>query len=520
MGVDPGFLTGTAGKAFLPRDHNTRRSSLSRLPASGMIRHRSVPRMDANRMPQRSKLTWASLYTEVELYKSAVRLYTKPLFNPVKARSTSSDEKTLFDFAKRGLHNLHHIHRALSAQTFAFRPGRAHHRNFNGKLRTLYIYPWEERLVSLLLYRALNRRLDSQLSTSCYAYRWKGYGVDRCQQAIAQTLRRIPKPFHVMKRDISNFFPSIDHTLLIDRLRSLVEPDDYLFQLLSQCVRFRYHDQGVARTADRGVPFGTASACLLANLYLLDLDRRLEAIPGITFFRYADDLLVLSSGEEGLCAARRVFADEMTALKLTSNQKHETESLLGRAKVTGNSIAGGFRHLGLQFREDGSIGLSRDKFRKIRNLFRFAFRRRERKFRLRQSLRSRAQLAIQIAQQVLSQGIRNVAIIDYYLRHVTDEQQLRQLDRWLAEEVLSRAFQGGHKKSYFKKMPYAKLRKMGLPSLVHRRRLIRHGHIESTFFVWKSHQSKPRYGARAARPQSREAAVFSQSPEAVVKSTW
>ena len=195
-------------------------------------------------MERTPKLTWSSLYREVELYKSAVRLYTKPLFNPVKARSSSSDEKTLFDFAKRGLHNLHQIHRALSGQSFAFRPGRAHHRNFNGKQRTLYIYPWEERLVSLLLYRTLNRRLDKQLSNSCYAYRWRGYGVDRCQHAIAQALRRIRKPFHVMKRDISNFFPSIDHAILIDRLRSLVEPDDYLFKLLSQCVRFSYHDQG------------------------------------------------------------------------------------------------------------------------------------------------------------------------------------------------------------------------------------------------------------------------------------
>ena len=486
--MDSGFLTRTAGDVPCPRDHNTQRSICPRCPQpvfSGS--NRSTHRTEASRMEKPRKLTWGSLYTEVELYKSAVRLYTKPLFNPVKARSTSSDEKTLFDFAKRGLQNLHHIHRALSARTFSFRPGRAHHRNFNGKQRTLYIYPWEERLVSLLLYRTLNRKLDSQLSTSCYAYRWRGYGVDRCQQAIAQALRRIPKPFHVMKRDISNFFPSIDHTILIDRLRTLVEPGDYLFQLLSQCVRFSYHDQGELRTAKRGVPFGTASACLLANLYLLDLDRRLEAIPGITFFRYADDLLVISAGEAGLCSARRVFADEMASLQLTSNQKHETESVLGRANVSGKGIGGGFRHLGLQFREDGSIGLSRDKFRKIRNLFRFAFRRRERKFQLRQSPRSRAQLAIQIAQQVLSNGIRNVAIIDYYLRHITDEQQLRQLDQWLAEEVLSRAFQGGHKKIYFRKLPYSELRKMGLPSLVHRRRLIRHGHIESTFFVWKSH---------------------------------
>src|SRR5207302_669366 len=95
-----------------------------------------------------------------------------------------------------------------------------------------------------------------------------------------------------------------------------------------------------------------------------------------------------------------------------------------------------FRHLGLEFRSDGSVGLSRDKFRKIRNLFRFAFRRNKSRFRRIVEPEKRAQFAVQIAQDAIQEGVRNVAIIDYYLRHVTDEAQLRRLDRWLAEEVL------------------------------------------------------------------------------------
>ena len=91
-----------------------------------------------------------------------------------------------------------------------------------------------------------------------------------------------------------------------------------------------------------------------------------------------------------------------------------------------------------------------------------------------------------MANDVLERGYRSIAIIDYYLKHVDDEAQLRQIDRWLAEEVVAIAFGNGHKKGNFKKMPFSKLRAMGLPSLCHRRRLLRHGHLESSFFTLRT----------------------------------
>ena len=81
-----------------------------------------------------------------------------------------------------------------------------------------------------------------------------------------------------------------------------------------------------------------------------------------------------------------------------------------------------------------------------------------------------------------------VAIIDYYLKHINDIQQLQLLDRWLAEEVLSIALNTGHKKGNFAKISFSELRAMGLPSLVHRRNLLLHGHIDSSFLRWKNAQ--------------------------------
>ena len=61
---------------------------------------------------------------------------------------------------------------------------------------------------------------------------------------IVRTLRTSPKPVYVMKRDISDFFASIDHAVLLGKLKKFIEPGGYLFELLSDSVRFSYQDDG------------------------------------------------------------------------------------------------------------------------------------------------------------------------------------------------------------------------------------------------------------------------------------
>jgi retron-type reverse transcriptase len=465
-------------------------------------------------------LQWRDLYNEAELYKAAVRLYSKPLFAWRKALVTSADGANLYDFARNGLSNLDRLHRRLERRRFQFQPGVALHRNFNGKRRTLYIYPWVERLVDLLLYRMLTRALDGWFSRSSYAYRCTGYGVDRCQRDLLRHLRRRRGPVYVMKRDIRDFFGSIDHDLLREKLRSLIPPGDYLFSLLEQRIRFEYLDDAQARRAERGVPFGTATACLFANVYLTQLDRRLEAIPALRFFRYADDLLAVADTREAIEQAAEVYGGEMQTLGLESKLSHQHDLVLG-CTTTGDAVfppVTRFRHLGLEFRADGSVGLSRDKFRKICNLFRYAFRRSRRQLRRQPDALQRAQLAVRIARKTLERPVRNIAIVDYYLKHVTDEAQLRRLDRWLAEEVLHLAF-GGHKKGHFRRLPFRRLRQMGLPSLVHRRRLIVHGHLASPFFVWNNQRAQRGCRGTAARPEAPRRSAFSQGPEAAAKAS-
>ena len=475
--------------------------------------------------PARPQLRWAALYREADLYKAALRVYTKPLFAWRKALAASADGRTLYDFARHGLANLDRIHAALSRGQYEFRPGLALRFNFNGRARTLYVYPWEERVVDLVLYRALVRRLHGWLSPHAWAYRAAGFGVDRCQRAIRRALAPGDGPRFIVKRDIAEYFASVDHDILLGQLAGLMEPGDPLFRLLEPRVRFRYLDAGEERTAARGIPFGTAIACAFANIHLTAMDRAVAAVPGISYFRYADDLLVEARGPRAASDAADELDRGMAALNLKDKPSHRLDLNLatpgeGAAVEPGFSPAGKFRHLGLEFRADGSVGLSRDKFRKLCNLFRYAFRRKAGRIARLKGPEARAAIAIGVARTVLEGAIRNVAIIDYYLKHVTDEAQIRLLDRWLAEEVLALATGGGHRKGSFRVLPYARLRALGLPSLVHRRRLIVHGHLASPFFVWKAAQAERsaglaagRMGGTAARP-AHSAPAFSRSPDA------
>ncbi len=463
------------------------------------------------------RIRWSELYCETELYRAALRVYTKPLFLWRRALSASTDEQTLYDFARHGLRNLEAVHRSLQEERFHFRPGLALDRNWNGKRRTLYVYPWEERIVDLLLYRLLNRRLQAWFSPHSYAYRSRSFGLDPCQRKIAQALKAAGDArVYVVKRDIADYFATMDHTALLARLAELVEPGDYLDCLLQQRVRFAYERGGAVLHADRGIPFGAAIACIFANIYLNDMDRAVGSVPELHYFRYADDLLAFSPRREPALRAAAVMDDELARLHLASKPSHHHQLLFAphaTAEVDACFLpATKFRHLGLEFRAGGPVGLSRDKFRKILNLFRSTFCRHARKFRQLKDPIKRAQLAITLARKVLEQGVRNVAIVDYYLRHVEDERQLRLLDRWLAEEVLHRALGGGHKRGHFRLLSFRELRSLGLPSLVHRRRLIRHGHLESPFFVWKQRQSVRASKGTAARP--RATAAFSSLPEA------
>lgn len=435
------------------------------------------------------KATFDSIYSEAALYEAALRVYTKPLFQPEKAMVSSHDSLTLYHFARRGPRNLANLANLLSRKEFHFREAVAVEYNRKRKHRIIYLFPWEERIADQWLYQALNRYFHSCLSERSYAFRSREFGVDACQHLGAKYFRQTSPPVYIVKRDVRNYYPSVNQDILLGLLAQWIEKDDYLFQLVQERVKFKILLENGDGVPGPGIPFGTPIACFFANVYLTPVDREMAGIPGLIYFRYADDILAVSQSHDAAKEAAERLTVMLGKLKLRSKPSHELNIVFGNGLKPDHGFASveKFVHLGMEFRSDGSVGLSRAKARKARNLFRRAFQRSAADLRRLADPVERARILITIARRVIQEGIRSIAILDYYLKHVDDERQLLLLDRWLAEEVLSRAFQAGHRKGNFRRLSFKRMRGMGLPSLLHRQRLLRHGKVKSTFFdLWTS----------------------------------
>ena len=294
-----------------------------------------------------------------------------------------------------------------------------------------------------------------------------------------------------MKRDVANCFPSLPHKLLKQVTAAVTEPGDYLEQLLLEHIEFSYlQEDGELVTADAGVPFGAPTACLLANLALTPFDDALADIPDSCYTRYADDMLFLTTDRKTAQKATETFDAVFSKLGLLSKESAEINGILTK-EPHGNPDdvfirLPGLKHLGIYFQANGTISLSLDKQRKICRLFRASFTKYRHRLKKVKDAKKRAALLCTAAGNMLEKTQSQVAIIDYYLKHVTDTKQLQLLDRWLAEEVLATALNTGHKKGNFAKISFQELRAMGLPSLSHRRLLLLPGHIDNSFLRWKN----------------------------------
>jgi reverse transcriptase-like protein len=452
--------------------------------------------------PAAQKASFRLLYSKAALYEAALKVYTKPLFYREKGLRTSHDGQTLYHFAVHGTRNVDWLHTVLSEEKFHFRDGVELRFTDSGKHRVAYIFPWEERITDELLYRMLNKFFDARFSQQSYAFRYRGFGIDDCQHRVARCLGKSPRPLYVIKRDVRSYYPSVNQDLLLALLEQWIETGDYLYELLRERVKFSVRATNGDRVPGRGIPFGTPVACLLANIYLTPLDLAMGGVPGLSYFRYADDVLAFSPSREAAREARDRLSGMLAKLKLASKPSHELDICFTQFPIPSDGFrwASKFRHLGLEFRVDGSVGLPRAKGRKIRNLFRRAFRKAQPKLASLQSGEARAKLLASVAWEVLEHGYRSIAILDYYLKHIDDEEQLRLLDRWLAEEVLARAFENGHRKGNFRQISFKHLREIGLPSLRHRQRLLRHGNLESSFFtLWTDWLVDNNFHERASR---------------------
>lgn len=165
--------------------------------------------------------------------------------------------------------------------------------------------------------------LDRRFISDSYACR-KGKGVHEAldrYQAWTQTYR------YVLKMDIRQYFPSIDHALLKDKLRRRIK-DARVLDLLDRIIESSpqntaepqyFPDDDLFTPFGRraGIPIGNLTSQFFANLYLDDFDHSIKQQLHVRpYLRYVDDMVVLDHTKHRLAEIRAAARERLAADRL------------------------------------------------------------------------------------------------------------------------------------------------------------------------------------------------------------
>jgi RNA-directed DNA polymerase len=161
---------------------------------------------------------------------------------------------------------------------------------------------------------------------------------------------------HFMKLDIQNYFSSIRHHVLLERLsrdiRSATILDLASRAIQNTTVAFGEKSRGLSPEPD-GIPLGISISSVLAEVYLDDFDRQFSE--SFQLFRYVDDVLVLLKDD------RHPFSSMQSELRRLGLLTHPLGT---HGKCESGLISDGFGYLGYQI-DDRSVVVSNAGIRKV-----------------------------------------------------------------------------------------------------------------------------------------------------------
>lgn len=159
----------------------------------------------------------------------------------------------------------------------------------DGSERVLAVPSVRDRVLQTATARVLGPELERSFADASYAYR-AGRSV---AMAIARVAHYRDQGYQwVVDTDIQSFFDTIDHSLLLAKLRRTLN-DHSSLPLIQLWLEASLHPgEGPPRLLTRGVPQGSPLSPLLANLYLDDMDDALLD-RDMRLVRFADDFLIL-----------------------------------------------------------------------------------------------------------------------------------------------------------------------------------------------------------------------------------
>jgi RNA-directed DNA polymerase len=209
-------------------------------------------------------------------------------------------------------------------QEGSYRPGAYRlFRIYERKPRTIAAAPFRDRVVHHAVMNFMEPTLDRTFIHDSYACR-RGKGVHAAVDRYQGWARTNA---YALKMDVAQFFPSIDHQILKEKLRRRIK-DRRVLALLDRIIDtspdlhpapdyFPGDDLLTLLDRGRGIPIGNLTSQFLANLYLDDLDQYVKQQLRVrAYLRYVDDMVALDDDKGRLAEVREAVRERLAADRL------------------------------------------------------------------------------------------------------------------------------------------------------------------------------------------------------------
>lgn len=226
------------------------------------------------RMYQNSAEHTNGVYTRLYRYLLREDIYLtayKNLYANKGAGTKGVDNDTADGF---GMEYVHQIIDELKNQTYMPKPvRRTHIPKQNGKMRPLGIPSFRDKLVQDAIRQFLEAIYEPIFSDRSHGFRPKR----SCHTALKQISRSFRGAKWFVEGDIKGCFDNIDHTVLLNLLSEKIK-DSKFIMLIGKFLKAGYLEAWQYHATYSGTPQGGILSPILANIYLHELDKKVEQL--------------------------------------------------------------------------------------------------------------------------------------------------------------------------------------------------------------------------------------------------
>ena len=202
----------------------------------------------------------------------------------------------------------------------------------NGESRALCIPTVRDRVAQTAVLQLVEPILEKEFEDCSFGYR-KGRSV---KQAVYRIKEYFDQGYRwVVDADIDAFFDSVDHNLLMAKIKRYITDND-IIDLIHLWIKTDVWDGASIQEIVKGIPQGSPISPILANLFLDELDEDLLK-KGYKYVRYADDFIVMCKSPDKAKEALEFTEDVLEKMMLTLDESDVV------------SFDQGFKYLGVLF---------------------------------------------------------------------------------------------------------------------------------------------------------------------------